>query len=100
MQIRHLCYELYKIDWKYAHGITPDVESKTIIDYYEGLVDDDEFYTYEDYLDEFGYDGVLYVRYHEFLDYEYRDREYMYTLLKKKRPELLDIYDKDVEGLL
>ena len=94
MNIRKLCYELYKIDWKHSH-ITKEREMDSIKDYYEGLIDNDSEYTYEDYIEEFGYDGELYVCYEEFCDAEYYDVDYMRTLLDND--ELINIYHKDIE---
>lgn len=99
MQIAHLCYELYKLDWESDHKITPKRKRDALFDYYKGLVDDDETYTYEDYLDEFGYDGEIYACYDEFLDNEYLDDEYMHILLKG-HTKLIKLYYKDVEDLL
>ena len=80
MDIRKLCYELYKIDWKHSH-ITKEREMDSIKDYYERLIDNDSEYTYEDYIEEFGYGGELYVCFEEFCDAEYYDVDYMRTLL-------------------
>lgn len=94
MDIRKLCYELYKIDWKHSH-ITKEREMDSIKDYYEGLIDNDIEYTYEDYIEEFGYDGELYVCFEEFCDAEYYDVDYMRTLLDNDK--LINIYHKDIE---
>ena len=95
MDIRKLCYELYKIDWKHSHMITKEREMDSIKDYYEGLIDNDSKYTYEDYIEEFGYDGELYVCFEEFCDAEYYDVDYMHTLLDNDR--LINIYHEDIE---
>ena len=95
MDIRKLCYELYKIDWKYSHMITKEREMDSIKDYYEGLIDNDSEYTYEDYIEEFGYGGELYVCYEEFCDAEYYDVDYMRTLLDNDK--LINIYHEDIE---
>ena len=95
MDIRKLCYELYKIDWKHSHMITKEREMDSIKDYYEGLIDNDSEYTYEDYIEEFGYDGELYVCYEEFCDAEYYDVDYMRTLLDNDK--LINIYHEDIE---
>lgn len=84
MTIRELAYELYKIDWKDQHKITPEIEMYCLEDYYEGLVDNHTNYTYEDYLMNFGYYGELYVCFDEFLDNEYQDKEYMEELFDDK----------------
>ena len=94
MDIRKLCYELYKIDWKHSH-ITKEREMDSIKDYYEGLIDNDSEYTYEDYIEEFGYNGELYVCFEEFCDAEYYNVEYMRTLLDNDR--LINIYHEDIE---
>ena len=95
MNIRKLCYELYKIDWKHSHMITKEREMDSIKDYYEGLIDNDIEYTYEDYIEAFGYDGELYVCYEEFCDAEYYDVDYMRTLLDNDK--LINIYHEDIE---
>ena len=95
MDIRKLCYELYKIDWKHSHMITKEREMDSIKDYYEGLIDNDSEYTYEDYIEEFGYDGELYVCDEEFCDAEYYDVDYMRTLLDNDK--LINIYHEDIE---
>ena len=94
MDIRKLCYELYKIDWKHSH-ITKEREMDSIKDYYEGLIDNDSEYTYEDYIEEFGYDGELYVYFEEFCDAEYYDVDYMCTLLDNDK--LINIYHEDIK---
>ena len=94
MDIRKLCYELYKIDWKHSH-ITKEREMDSIKDYYEGLIDNDSEYTYEDYIEEFGYGGELYVCFEEFCDAEYYDVDYMRTLLDNDK--LINIYHEDIE---
>ena len=95
MDIRKLCYELYKIDWKHSHMITKEREMDSIKDYYEGLIDNDIEYTYEDYIEEFGYDGELYVCFEEFCDAEYYDVDYMRTLLDNDK--LINIYHEDIK---
>lgn len=91
--IRKLCYELYKIDWKRRH-ITADIEMDNIKDYYEGLIDYDTDYTYEDYVSEFGYNGYLYVCYEEFCEYEYPSKDYICGLLDNGK--LIQMYLEDI----
>lgn len=100
--IRHLCYELYKIDWERSHGITSQIKMDYIKDYYLGLSDDDSEYTYEDYLFEFGYNGELYACYNEFLENEYLDKEYICSLLDNENFKELyipDSYDIVIYGI-
>ena len=94
MDIRKLCYELYKIDWKHSH-ITKEREMDSIKDYYEGLINNDSEYTYENYIEEFGYNGELYVCFEEFCDAEYYDADYMCTLLDNDK--LINIYHEDIK---
>lgn len=94
MNIRKLCYELYKLDWKRSHMITREIEMDSLKDYYENLVD--ENYTYEDYIEEFGYDGELYACYEEFLEVEYLERGYIHSLLDNV--DLEKEYELDVES--
>ena len=93
--ISKLCYELYKVDWKHSHMITAEREMDSIKNYYEDLVDDDTEYTYNDYLEEFGYDGELYVCYEEFLEVEYLDEDYICSLLDNEK--LITMYHKAIK---
>lgn len=79
--ISKLCYELYKIDWKHSHMITKDREMDSIKNHYEVFINNETEYTYNDYLEKFGYDGELYVCYEEFLNAEYLMEDYIKELL-------------------
>lgn len=94
--ISKLCYELYKIDWKYDHHITPEVEKDNMKNYYNEFVLNGSEYTYEDFLNEFGYDGDLYVCYEEFCDNEYNDKEYICSLLNNEK--LIQMYYNDTKN--
>lgn len=93
--ISKLCYELYKIDWKQAHNITKEREMEYFKDYYRNLIGEDTEYTYNDYLEEFGYNGELYVCYEEFLEAEYQKDDYICTLLDDY--DLIEMYREDVK---
>lgn len=95
--ISKYAYELYKIDWKRSHRITEEKEIDSIRRYYNMLEEDDADmdYTYEEYFEEFGYQGELYACYEEFLDNEYLDAEYVEGLLESKR--LIALYHKDIK---
>lgn len=96
MNISKLCYELYKADWKRNH-ITPEIEMDIIKNYYEDCADSDGDYTYDEYLNEFGYDGELYVCYEEFYENEYRDVSYICWLLDNNK--LIEDYIYDVKQI-
>lgn len=83
MDISKLCYELYKIDWKFTHMITREIEMDSLKNYYEEI--EDKIYTYKEYLEDFGYNGELYVSYEEFCDNEYCDEQYICELLGNDR---------------
>lgn len=84
--IQELAYELYKVDWKQSHMITPEVEKDALMNYYEGLLssDFDEEYTFEEYINEFGYSYEIYASYKEFCETEFLDKDYMRKLLNNK----------------
>lgn len=98
--ISKLCYELYKIGWKQYH-IDVERERKSIKDYYAFLMEEDDedinvfTYTYNDYLEEFGYDGELYVCYEEFCETEYLEEDYIRVLLNDE--QLLAMYYEDIK---
>lgn len=95
MDIKRMCYELYKIDWKLSHNITAEREMEAIQDYFVGLVDAYTEYPYEDYLEEFGYNGELYVCFEEFCEAEYLDEDYIINLLG--HDDLIILYKKDIK---
>lgn len=78
MKIRELCYELYKIDW--MRRISADRIADSLKEFYQDCNDISD-YSYEDFINENGYNGDLYVCYDEFLGAEYTDEEYMRGLL-------------------
>lgn len=97
LDIAQLCYELYKIDWKYSHMITKDREMDSLKNYFEDArYFPDGDYSYHDYLEEHGYDGELYACYDEFCETEYLDEEYIKGLLDNE--ELLAIYYADIKN--
>lgn len=97
MDIKKLCYELYKREWTDRY-ISKERQYDAVKSYYENLVefDDDEEYTFEDYLEDSGYGGELYAGYDEFLDCEYNEKDYMRSLLKDRK--FIEMYEKDIAG--
>lgn len=93
MEIKKLCYDLYKLKWKEEHCTYEQIKELTI-DYHLYTDDYDEF-TYEDYLNEFGYNGELYADFYEFETNEYLDEEYMKNLLRDN----IDIYEKYLQDV-
>ena len=89
--IKKLCYELYKLDWKREHGITHDMTTDALKSYYEEFSED---YSFEDYLRDFGYEGKVYVCFDEFLANEYLEEEYICKLLDNTN--LIDLYLQNI----
>ncbi len=82
--IEDLAYELYKVDW--MRSISAKRQAKALKNWYKETDEEErEDYTFEDYLDEVGFDGEIYACYDEFLDNEYQDEEYMQKLLGSKK---------------
>lgn len=75
--------------------ISREIEMDCIREYYECLLEGDGKYSYNDYIEAFGYNGELYVSFREFLYNEYLDKEYMYYLLQSEK--LKALYEKDLE---
>lgn len=97
MDISQLCYELYKIDWKHSHMITKDREMDSLKNYFEDArYFPDGDYSYNNYLEERGYDGELYACYDEFCETEYLDEEYIKYLLDNEN--LLAVYYADINN--
>lgn len=81
-------YEAYKADWIASH-ISSERIAETFKEYTDALLEqfeNDEWdayshYSFEEFLDEQGYQGELYVCFEEFLYAEFRDYGYMTSLL-------------------
>lgn len=82
-------YELYKIDW--MRRISPDDLIDARRDYYEGGYP--ETHTFDEYLEEFGFDSQIYACFDEFFENELRDTEYMLNLIGTSE-KLKDFYLK------
>ena len=103
--IRNMCYVLYQLDWKVSHNITPEREIMVLKDYlalyppqcYSKANPPEQ--TFEQFLEEMGYQGELYVSFEEFLDCEYKDIGYIKYLLKDLENHLPE-YEKDLYELL
>lgn len=91
-EISNLTYELYKLDW--LRKISIDKQMDELKNYYKGLTDDETVYSFEDYIEEFGYDGELYSSKDEFLENEYLLDNYMKSLLDDE--DLYMLYLKDM----
>lgn len=78
--IKDLAYELYKTDW--MSRISTERRLNALRDYYLNVVTETRYsYTFEEWINEQGYDGELYVCFGEFLRTEYLEEEHMKALL-------------------
>lgn len=110
MNIKDLCYELYKLDWERNH-INPQIKSDSLKNFYEESINTYYYSSYEEYLFDTGYNGEIYACYDEFIDNEYKDEEYIYSLLDNEKlfkkyleslnnPETVYADTVDIRGLL
>lgn len=103
MNIKEVAYELYKIDWKHTH-ITPKIEMDTLRNFATGSVFydkasslisfGDRYASYNEYLEDAGFFGEIYACFDEFVDNEYKDKEYIKLLLQDR--ELINAYIRDL----
>ena len=94
---RKLCYQLYKVDWEYTHLFGRDSKMDAIKNFFEEThlaVDGSDDYSYEEYIEQFGYNGEFYVSFDEFCTNEYLEEEYIRKLLDNKA--LIELYEKDL----
>lgn len=87
MDIKHIAYEKYRLDWMLQHGYT----LSDLIDVLSELQKEDPSMSLYECLDDLelitGFKGVVWVCYPEFLNNEYQDEEYMKQLLTKSEYE-------------
>lgn len=89
--VRGLAYDLYKLDWEQQHNINTQIKMDNIQNYYDEIRHCNKSkasYTYNEYLEEFGYNGELYSSFDEFIDNEYQDEEYMRSILNDENYNL------------
>ena len=79
MNFKKFCYELYKIDW--MRRISADRQMDSLKKYYLDAEMDTTPTSYEEVLEEFGFDGEMYVCYEEFKENEFKDKTFMKNLL-------------------
>ena len=84
--IKDISYHKYQLRWMMDHGYSLEdlVEKMTEI-----FKEYDEFFSpescYELFVSDYGFGGELFVSYQEFLDSEYRDKDYIKSILTKKQ---------------
>lgn len=86
LNVVRFCYELYKVDW--MSRISTERQLTAMREYYKMTLWDD-FIPFKYYISDRGYDGEIYACFDEFLECEFKDKEYMRNLLTD---ELYDEY--------
>lgn len=107
-QIRNIMYKMYKYDWE--SRISSERHMQTLTDYLSTLdicdIPDTERNLEEEYnayLFDAGYQGEMYACFDEFLEVEYKNAEYIKSLIERSKPSkqmaeiLLDSYFSDSE---
>lgn len=79
--LKEVAYELYKQDWIDGHS-SREMRLKSLQEYYNTFLNETTFSdSYEEYLEEHGFAGMIYSSFAEFVTNEYLDKEYMQHLL-------------------
>lgn len=94
-KVRRIAYERYQLQWMMDHGFSMNDLFLVSQIWAEGLEDDPDT-SFQDFLEEGGIgQGSLWVCFDEFMDAEYREREYMTKLLEGDSENLF-LYDCDI----
>ena len=100
------CYEMYRLDWMFTHGVSIVDYIETVAEMASIRIDDDTFaipsngkeakklvLDAADSAEGFGFCGTLWACQDEFLESEFLDREYMHSLFSR-----LNSYDREYYG--
>lgn len=82
-QLRHVLYDMYVIDWKDCHAVSPETELDNMKNYLYEVVSSENAGSYEFYLQESGYHGINMAPacFEEFIENDFMDRSYIRDLL-------------------
>ena len=102
MTISEIAYELYKVDWVRSH-VSAECQRATLLEYFKHqracakLGETCE--SYEEWLFDVGYLGIMHACYEEFCDGEYHDREYIISLFGNDEEfvEFVKLYLDDIK---
>lgn len=83
IDIAKIAYEKYKIDWMMSHGYTLNAIYDLAEAWLEDSKFDDNHNSLGEYIEDIGFNGILWACFDEFLDYEFTDKEYIQKLLTK-----------------
>lgn len=89
--LREIAYQRYQLKWMLEHGKSLEDLKNKLLDGEQFIKDCGDKATVSgawDEFEEYGFDGEIYACYDEFLDNEFRDVDYMKTLLNKEEMEI------------
>lgn len=92
VKVCKIAYALYKQDWINRHT-NSSMRMDTLRKYYEFLLNNKHI-SLEDYLQQFGYEGNIYLDYESFRERRYPKEKYICQLLNF--PELIELYYQDL----
>lgn len=92
INIRHLCYDLYKVEWE--SKITAAKRKANVVEYYEALENGSFDGTFEDWIFKNGYCGEFCPNFNEFLRGNFLDEHYMELLLSDFNPQYTEAYEE------
>ena len=99
IEISKVAYQRYKDDWIATHTSESD-RRQAQAEYLEYQEEcnrlDQEADSFDEWIEDVGYGGSIYVCYDEFCDIEYHDKAYMRDLLVDKA--LVALYYRDIES--
>lgn len=82
--LQRFSYELYKKNWMLTHVSHEDIV-QAYREYMLSMTDNPfalkEGFTFEQYIEDQGINGMIYVGFSEFVNHEYKDKEFMKQLL-------------------
>ena len=95
--VSKIAYERYKEDWMNTH-ISQDARmqaKKEYLSYQQECMDAEiKPDSFDEWIEDVGYGGSIYVCYEEFCDMEYHDKEYICSLLGDT--SLVELYYMDI----
>ena len=84
MDVRRKAYSMYQMDWMLRHGITLAGIDEVVSELFHLKAQDPEDKTtFSEYIEEYGFSGMIWVCFEEFLECEYQDASYIKMLLSE-----------------
>lgn len=84
--IRKIAYEKYKLDWLMRHGYSLTDLIREVNSLQDEFISTKQAYLA--FVNEYGFNGEIWSCYNEFLDNEYKDKEYIKSILNPQEFKL------------